>query len=1015
MSLSDLVQPRTGTLDADTYARFAAHVRSLLPFDRFSLGTIERDGAVVVLAYAEGAEVNGLAQGEAVPIGESLARYVRPGGDAVIQGDLLARADHGLSQVERMDRDSGLRTVVTIPLASANELVGILNLWSKAPDAYVQEQLTPLLLLAPLITAALRNARAQRRAEELAREAGARADELADSRAWLHSAYQALPCGVMTLDSQGRIQDVNEACEEILGLPKDALIGALVDKTPVHLTHRDGVAFELGAHLAAPIGHGARSFRRLPLRTRRPDGSERLIEMDAVPQARADGTVRQVVLSFIDLTEQVGAEQALRTSQELLSTAVSNAPIVITMIDSEGMITFTDGRGLERLGRGPGNTVGTSAFSLFADSPVVLDCLKRVLAGEPSTRMVNLGAGVFEARYSPLFADDGTVRGAITVSTDVTERVRNEEALRVSDDRFHTMLDMSPVGACIVSEAGTFESVNAAICELYEYTAEELIGQPLSMMFSGEPRRERREESDDHPPAYHLDQGEFDLVTKSGQHITVLSRAVQFTGDDGSPRRAAFVFDITERKQAEDQLNHAAYHDALTGLPNRVLYYDRLQQALLLARRQGQTLSILVIDLNGFKQVNDLMGHEAGDELLREVAIRLQGIMRAGDTVARLGGDEFAVVLPQADEAGATRVANKIRAALAPAVLLNGQEAYVGGSVGIAVLGEHGDDVESLQRAADLAMYAAKAAGGGFSVYMPEHGTERRGQKERRPSSLAADLREAITQGDLRLHYQPLVSCSDGQVRRVEALVRWQHPERGLLSPDSFIVAAEQAGAITPLTIWVLEEALRQCREWNRNGLALGVAVNVSLRTLREAQFPDLVSALLRQYEVAPADLTLEITENSMLEEQEQTLRVLRDLNDLGVRIALDDVGVGHSSLGYITQLPVHELKVDRSFLSAPPGSKGHAVVCCILGLGMALDLSVVVEGVETREAWDWLIGMGCDWGQGYFMSRALPASALEDWFREHPALEQGSAIPETRPASEDMAFLYQPDPMPTT
>src|SRR6185312_9584337 len=196
------------------------------------------------------------------------------------------------------------------------------------------------------------------------------------------------------------------------------------------------------------------------------------------------------------------------------------------------------------------------------------------------------------------------------------------------------------------------------------------------------------------------------------------------------------------------------------------------------------------------------------------------------------------------------------------------------------------------------------------------------------------------------------------------------------------------------------------CREWHRNGLVLGVAVNVSLRKLRESQFPDLVSALLRQYQVAPADLTLEITENSMLEEQEQTLRVLHDLNDLGVRLALDDVGVGHSSLGYITQLPVHELKVDRSFLSSPPGSKGHAVVCCILGLGMALDLSVVVEGVETREAWDWLIGMGCDWGQGYFMSRALPASALEDWFRDHPALEPGSAVGVIGRQSADLEFL---------
>ncbi|MGH2409323.1 MAG: putative bifunctional diguanylate cyclase/phosphodiesterase, partial [Chloroflexota bacterium] len=468
-----------------------------------------------------------------------------------------------------------------------------------------------------------------------------------------------------------------------------------------------------------------------------------------------------------------------------------------------------------------------------------------------------------------------------------------------------------------------------------------------------------------HPPEMVIGeqrQGEGLVLTKDGRELTVLTNSVVFIGDDSRIHCAFFVFDITERKQYENNLTHAAHHDALTGLPNRVLYHDRLGQALLAAQRQGYALSILMIDLNGFKLVNDTLGHDAGDRLLREVALRLQAVVRAGDTVARLGGDEFGVVLPQSDEAGATRVANKIRVALAPAVLIEGREVFVGGSVGIAVFGEHGDDAESLQKAADLAMYAAKDDGGGYAVYSPSLGGEppaakepREGHepRERRRSSISAELRQAITRGDLRLHYQPLVSCTDGGVRRVEALVRWQHPEQGLLPPAYFIAAAEQSGAITPLTIWVLEEALRQYQVGRRQGLDLGIAVNVSLRTLRESQFPDLVVALLREYGISPGDLTLEITENSILEEQEQTLAALRTLAELGVRIALDDVGIGHSSLEYITQLPVHELKVDRSFLSAAPGSKGHAVVCCILGLGAALNLSVVVEGVETQEAWD--------------------------------------------------------------
>jgi diguanylate cyclase (GGDEF)-like protein/PAS domain S-box-containing protein len=864
LSLSEATRRRTATLDAGIYACFAAHVRSFLPFDQFSLGRVERTGMTVV-ACTEDADHNVFFPGQSFPMQETLVRSLEANAGCLIRADLAVLPDDALSGDERAARDAGLRAAAMLPLIVAGELVGVLNFWSKESHAFTQEQVTPVVLLAPLITAALHNVRTQ---TGVAGPSWRREDESPPTPAWLYRAFQAIRGGVLLLDGAGCVLDLNDAGAEILGQPANALIGSPLHGAPFQLTQLDGAPFVLDEQTALAATPWTRSFRRLSLRIVRLDGSERLIELDVVPQADAGGVVRQVVLSLIDVTAYGQAEQALMMSEE----------------------------------------------------------------------------------------------------------------------RFRTMLEMSPVGACIISEAGIFESVNSAICALYGYTAEELVGQPITMLFAEEARVLRLEAFRDRLAAGEQGQLEMDLVTKSGRLITVLSSAVQFTSDDGRTHRAAFVFDITERKEFEDQLNHAAHHDALTGLPNRVLYNDRLQQALLLARRHGQALSILMIDLNGFKQVNDTRGHEIGDCLLQEVAKRLLAIMRAGDTVARLGGDEFAVVLPQADEAGATRVANKIRAALAPPIALRGRETYIGGSVGIAVLGEHADDVETLQRAADLAMYVAKAAGGGFAVYAPEHGAERRALKERRPSSVAAELRQAITRSDLRLYYQPLVSCIDGRIRRVEALVRWEHPEKGLLPPDYFINAAEQSDAITPLTIWVLEEALRQCRAWHEDGLILGVAVNVSLRTLRESQFPDLVSALLRQYRVAPADLTLEITENSVLEEQELTLRVLHEIAALGVRIALDDVGIGHSSLEYITQLPVNELKVDRSFLSAAPGSKGHAVVCCILGLGAALDLSVVVEGVETREAWDWLIGLGCEWAQGYFMSRPLPPEALEEWYRAHAA-----------------------------
>ncbi|HVA91031.1 MAG TPA: EAL domain-containing protein, partial [Chloroflexota bacterium] len=430
-----------------------------------------------------------------------------------------------------------------------------------------------------------------------------------------------------------------------------------------------------------------------------------------------------------------------------------------------------------------------------------------------------------------------------------------------------------------------------------------------------------------------------------------------------------------ERQRSDDRLAYLAHHDALTELPNRLLFNDRLEQALRASIREPGRLAVLQIDLNRFKAINDTCGHAAGDTVLTVVAARMRAVVRVSDTVARFGGDEFAVLLPGADEAGALRVANQIRSAVSPSIELADRSVSVSASIGIALYPEQAEQAETLLHNADVAMYVAKTVGGGAVVYSPD--LEGKNDLSR---TLAGELRAAIADGQLRLHYQPVFDLGSARVGRVEALVRWQHPTHGLLPPDRFIPLAEQTGAIGGLTLWVLEESLRQCRAWRDEGHSLGVSVNVCIQTLQDRQFPDLVSALLRRYDLSPELLTLEITERSLMTEPEQVVAVLSALAALGVRIAMDDFGVGQSSLGVLSRLRLHEIKIDRSFITQADTDHGAALVSFILGLGVTLGLGVVVEGVETRETWDWLRNLGCPAIQGYYVSRPAPAAEFISW-----------------------------------
>ncbi|WP_129776401.1 putative bifunctional diguanylate cyclase/phosphodiesterase [Peristeroidobacter soli] len=448
---------------------------------------------------------------------------------------------------------------------------------------------------------------------------------------------------------------------------------------------------------------------------------------------------------------------------------------------------------------------------------------------------------------------------------------------------------------------------------------------------------------------------------------------------------------IAER---EREILRLAYRDTLTDLPNRALFHDRLEHAILNAHRTGATLSVLMMDLDRFKYVNDSLGHGVGDHVLREVANRLSALLRQADTIARLGGDEFAILLENVDERHVTKVAMKILQALEHPIRYEDQPLDVGSSIGIAHFPEHGENSSKLLRNADIAMYVAKRNKGGYAVYDASYDTH---QQEH--LSLLSEIRQAVEGHQLRVYYQPKVGLTSGVVEGVEALIRWEHPRRGFVSPAEFIPFAEHTGYIKVLTRWVLEQAIRQCGQWRSNGTPLQVSVNISARDLLNRELPDLIVQLLDRYGTPASLLCLEITESGFMEDPAHAQRVLERLHDLGIKLSIDDYGTGYSSLSYVARLPVDELKIDRSFVKQMSDSTTATIVRSTIELGHSLGLKVVAEGVEDEADLRTLRVYGCDQAQGYLMSRPLPAKELEEWLKHS---EWSRPVPTTRDVSPE-------------
>jgi diguanylate cyclase (GGDEF)-like protein/PAS domain S-box-containing protein len=459
-----------------------------------------------------------------------------------------------------------------------------------------------------------------------------------------------------------------------------------------------------------------------------------------------------------------------------------------------------------------------------------------------------------------------------------------------------------------------------------------------------------------------------------------------------TPWIAELIEDITQRREAHRQLVHLARHDALTGLPNRTFLYDSMQEALARAEEEQMIVSLLLLDIDYFKNVNDTLGHAAGDALLREFAARLAKCVRPEDTVGRLGGDEFAViVLTPADSNGAVDVANRIQNSLLSPLVFEDKNVLVTASIGIATYPTDTSDLEALVRYADAAMYEAKTSGrNGFRRYTAEL-SARAMQK----SDIEGALRLAQGRDEFVLHYQPKMHIDNGQLTSAEALIRWNRPGHGLVLPNLFVPALEESGLIVPVGAWVIDMACRQLREWRQSELGhVGIAVNVSSRQVREERFVSQVADAVREHCIDPRLLEFEITESTFMEHGESANATLRKLKDLGISISIDDFGTGYSNLAYLKRFQVDALKIDIAFIrDVTINADAAAIAIAIINMAHALRLKVIAEGVETQEQLDFLRVYGCDEIQGYFLSRPVPAAELSEKLRQAVANDAGERL----------------------
>ncbi len=566
---------------------------------------------------------------------------------------------------------------------------------------------------------------------------------------------------------------------------------------------------------------------------------------------------------------------------------------------------------------------------------------------------------------------------------DISDRKRAQLALEQREQRFRALVEKSWTGVALLDSDLGFSYAGSSTERLLGYTEQELIRTSFLAYVHPRDRQGARDSFADLAGKPNQEaHGELRFLHKNGTWVWLEVSGQNMLHDASVGAIVLNYRDITQRKATEKQLEYQAYYDALTGLPNRLLFRDRIVNAIAQARRHRRGIAVMYIDLDHFKLVNDGLGHSVGDALLSEVAARLQGSIRASDTISRLGGDEFTILINDTSSSEAVfGVSRKILQSLARPFRVQGHELFVTASIGISIFPADGDDVETLLKCADSAMYRAKELGRNqaqlFTASMNERYVRR--------LALEQSLHHAMERQELDVYYQPIYDRMKRRVVGLEALIRWHHPVRGIVEPGEFIHLAEETGLIVPIGQWVIHRAFSQLREWHDSGLRdLRVSVNISAPQLQQSNIVENLLSALEEHGLSPQSVQLEITESVAVQNIELTMQVLREIKRHGIGIAIDDFGTGQSSLMYLRRFPIDTIKIDQAFVrDVTSDDSAAAIVSYIINLAHTLRLNVVAEGVETEEQYSFLRLNGCDQMQGYLFSKALPAANASEYVRQ--------------------------------
>ncbi len=802
----------------------------------------------------------------------------------------------------------------------------------------------------------------------------------------LRAAFEGMAVGMILKGAEGETLESNPALRRMLGYGEEELRGM----TRSDYTHPEDAGRD--AELYRQLLAGERDSFRMEKRYVRKDGSVMWGRLSVSRIEGAEGEPAFAVGVVEDITESREAAQEIERLNRQNRLILDSAGEGIYGLDTEGRVTFVNPAAAAMTGYEPDELIGKSQHDIIHHShPDGTPYLARncpIYAALTDGTVHHVEDEVFwrkdgtsfpvEYTSTPIW-EDGEIVGAVVTFMNRTERNESREALKESEERYRAVVEQSAESIWLFDpDTKRVLESNAEFQRMLGYTAEELSEMTNYDFVAHEP-------SDIDSAVERVVQqrrgffGERKYRRKDGTvlQVEVSGTVIPYKGKEVV---CGVARDLTERKAAEERLKYQALHDSLTDLPNRTLVLDRLAHALSRARRKDSSVAVFMVDLDDFKTINDTFGHDAGNAVLVEVAERLRACVRPGDTVGRIFGDEFTLLLqaPVGVEE-ARRVAGRIQEAMRTPFSISGQQAFVKASIGIALNETSEDSPSEVLKHADLALYEAKNANACYELYNPDMQTAAAERLD-----VVTGLRQALEHDELAVHYQPKILLQTGAICGVEALVRWDHPERGLLPAARFIGIAEEIGLIEWIGSWVLRESCRQFKDWQERYPATfgtppsGLCVNLSAREMQQPDLTEKVAEVLRETDLHPSSLMVEISERAAVKDVESTIGKLRSLQDLGIKLALDDFGTGYSSLSYLRRLPVDYLKLDKSFIIELEGNpRDRLLLGGVIDLAHDLDLTVVAEGVESAGHLAQLRQMGCDMAQGYHFAKPMPPEEI--------------------------------------